>query len=173
MKSQKQKIMSEVCCVFEESKDSLTKYPHSNSSEFSTAATNNVNSRTKSVSFSNLEVKYFKFDLGDSLGVRADDGPPLTISWDSFKDIIIPISLYESVREPRGPVPIINSEERMKILLRNGVDISQIEDTMGKIRRRNEEQTLEHLIPTKSKRKMMNYMKKLVRRHPRKSGELQ
>ena len=144
--------------------DRLDKELTSDSDDISTcsSSTNSTISR-KNVSFSNLEVKYFAYDLGDSHRVK--DGPPLTITWDSFKAIVIPIEKYESVREPRGPVPIINPKERMNILLRIGIDASQIEDTMEEIRRtREEEEEQERLLDsraTKAKRKMMNYVKKI------------
>ena len=112
----------------------LDKELTSDSDDVSTcsSSTNSTTSRTKNVSFSNLEVKYFTYDLGDSNLVK--DGPPLTISWDSFKAIVIPIEKYESVRELRGPVRVIHSKERMNILLREGMDISLIEDAMEEIR---------------------------------------
>ena len=159
-------MMPEACCEFEESKESFMENLVPNPVDFSACKFKNANRENRSVSFSNLEVKYFKFDLGDSLGVARDDGPPLTISWDSFEAIVMPISLYESVRQPRGPVPTIKSEERMNILLRNGVDIAQIEETMSRMKIRKEE-TLEELRPTKARRKMIKCVKRFIMRQPR------
>ena len=127
------------------------------------SSTNSTTNRAKNVSFSNLEVKFFSYDLGDSYGVK--DGPPLTISWDCFKEIAIPIEKYELAREPRGPVRIIKPNERMNILLRKGVDISRIEDTIESIRRRRieEEEEAERLLEsniTKS-RKIINFVPKI------------
>ena len=81
------------------------------------------------VSFSTLEVRYYPIILGDNPESGATNGAPISISWEYFDVMTIPIDCYELYRKPQKTrCQLIKTPySRKQLLMRIGFSESSID----------------------------------------------